>query len=432
LRDLHECLASFANVRWSPLKPVDIRSDRPWTVARLSRGAATVALVARHAGIELRHSKLCASRRGASCNCRPTYQASVWSARDQKRIKRTFAALAEAKAWRAAAQTAIRRGTLRAPSQVTLRDAADVWLAGARDGSVRNRSGDRYKPSVVRGYETSLRLRVLPELGARKLSEIRRSDLQDFADRLLGNSADPSTIRNTLMPLRAIFRRAAARGDVAVNPTSGLELPAVRGRRDRIASPEEAAKLIEALPERDRALWATALYGGLRRGELQALRWEDVDLARGVIRVERAWDVRDGEIEPKSRAGRRKVPIAAALRDNLLAHKHRFGGDGRVFGRPDGKAFDGPTVDERAKKAWRAAGLEPITLHEARHTFASLMIAAGVNAKALATYMGHASVTITYDRYGHLMPGNEDEAATLLDSYLARADTRARLAQVET
>jgi integrase len=320
---------------------------------------------------------------------------------------------------------------MRAPSQLTLREAADAWLAGAREGSSRNRSGDRYKPSVVRGYETSLRLRVLPKLGGRKLTEIRRADLQDFADRLLADGTDASTIRNTLMPLRAIFRRAVARGDIALNPTSGLELPAVRGRRDRIASPAEAAKLVDALPERDRALWATALYCGLRRGELQALRWEDVDLAKGVIRIERAWDVREGEIEPKSRAGRRTVPIPAVLRDYLVEHKQRSDAKGLVFDRPDGKAFDGPTVDARAKAAWRAAGLDPITLHEARHTFASLMIAAGVNAKALATYMGHASVTITYDRYGHLMPGNEDEAAALLDAYLARADTQARLVQLE-
>jgi integrase len=345
-------------------------------------------------------------------------------------MKKSFPTLAEAKAWRAATQTAIRLGTMRAPSRLTLREAANSWIAGARDGSIRNRSGDRYKPSAVRGYETSLRLRVLPKLGSLKLSEVRRSDLQDFADRLLVDGIDASTIRNSLMPLRAIFRRAIARGDVAVNPTSGLELPAVRGRRDRIASPDEAARLLATLPERDQALWATALYGGLRRGELQALRWSDVDLARGVIRVERAWDVREGEIEPKSRAGRRTVPIAAALRDYLAAHKQRSDGATLVFGRADGKAFDAPTVDARAKTAWRKAKLEPITLHEARHTFASLMIAAGVNAKALATYMGHASVTITYDRYGHLMPGNEDEAAALLDAYLRRADTRSRLAQL--
>jgi integrase len=75
----------------------------------------------------------------------------------------------------------------------------------------------------------------------------------------------------------------------------------------------------------------------------------------------------------------------------------------------------------RARRAWKDAGLEPITLHEARHTFASMMIAAGVNAKALSRYMGHAGVSITYDRYGHLMPGNEAEAADLLDDYLDKA-----------
>ena len=374
----------------------------------------------------------CRSRSGGSCSCRPTYQASVWSAVEQKRIRKTFATLADARAWRSEAQAAIRRGTLRAPSQVTLREAAEAWLEGARAGSIRNRSGDRYKPSVLRGYETSLRLRVVPELGNRKVSEIRRRDIQDLADGLLGQGVDPSTIRNALMPLRAIFRRALARGDIAVNPTRGLELPAVRGKRDRIASPEEAEALLAALPERDRALWATALYGGLRRGELQALRWDDVDLANGVIRVERAWDVQEGPIEPKSRAARRRDPIPAILRDYLVEHRHgRPGALGHIFGRPDGNAFDGPTVDARAKAAWRGAGLKPITLHEARHTFASLMIAAGVNAKALATYMGHASVTITLDRYGHLMPGNETQAAALLDAYLARgAHSDGRLSYV--
>ena len=73
----------------------------------------------------------------------------------------------------------------------------------------------------------------------------------------------------------------------------------------------------------------------------------------------------------------------------------------------------------------------PLTLHEARHTFASLMIAGGANAKALSTYLGHSSIGITYDRYGHLMPGNEDEAAGLLAEYLARADTAARVAHLE-
>jgi len=93
-----------------------------------------------------------------------------------------------------------------------------------------------------------------------------------------------------------------------------------------------------------------------------------------------------------------------------------------VFPTRAGTPFDSWAIKARADKAWRLAGLNPIGLHESRHTFASLMIAAGVNAKALATYMGHASITITLDRYGHLFPGNEDEAATLLDAYLAKAE----------
>jgi integrase len=287
-----------------------------------------------------------------------------------------------------------------------------------------------------------MRLRVLPEIGATKLSDVQRVDLQDLADRWLAKKHDPSTIRNTLMPLRAVFRRAVSRGELAVNPTTGLELPAVRGTRDRYATPEEAAELIAAAPEQDRALWATALYAGLRRGELMALDWQHVDLDAGVIRVERSWDVQAGAIETKSRAGRRTVPIASVLRGHLLAHRLRQGrgGTGLAFGRTAEKPFEPGSVRSRALTSWKRENdrrkaaaeeegrgdegvvvLEPIGLHECRHTFASLMIAAGVNAKALSTYMGHSSITITLDRYGHLMPGNEGQAAGLLDAYLDRA-----------
>ena len=178
-------------------------------------------------------------------------------------------------------------------------------------------------------------------------------------------------------------------------------------------------------------MWATAMYAGLRSGELRALRWEDVDLASGLIRVERSWDAREGPVGPKSHAGRRKVPIPVAFRDYLVVQRMQAEWeDGLVFGRTAERPFDPSVVRQRALRAWERDGREPITLHEARHTFASLMIAAGVNAKALSTYMGHSSVTITYDTYGHLMPGNEDESAALLDAYLYRANTAARAAQV--
>ena len=274
----------------------------------------------KHEGVRVRHSRSCpASAPGdGGCRCDPSYEASVYSVRDGKKIRKSFPTLAAAKGWRADAASAIRKQTLRAPSSTTLREAADAWLEGTRAGTIRTRSGDRYKPSALRGYEQALRTRILPELGGAKLSALSRADVQDFADRLLGTGLDPSTIRNAVMPLRAIFRRAIARGDVTVNPTTGIELPAVRGRRERIASAIEAAKLLDALPETDRALWACAFYAGIRLGELQALRDEDVDLLTGMIHVRRSWDKIEGPIEPKSRAGVRKVPIIAALRVVLL------------------------------------------------------------------------------------------------------------------
>jgi integrase len=328
--------------------------------------------------------------------------------------------------------TALARGELKPATKVKLREAADAWLAGAREGTIRNRSGDVFKPSVIRSYEAALRLHVLPELGHLKLSDVHRNHVQDLADKLLATGANPSTVRNVLMPLRVIYRRAVNRGEVSVNPTAGLELPAVRGRRDRIAAPDEAARLLDALPAEERALWATAMYAGLRRGELRALLWADVNLAAGTIRVERSWDTLEGEVTPKSYNGARLVPIPAALRDHLTAHRLSSGSmDGHVFPTSSGKPFDPGSAIKRADRAWEAAGLARITLHECRHTYASLMIAAGVNAKALSVFMGHASITITLDRYGHLFPGSEDEAAGLLDAYLERANTAARLAALD-
>jgi integrase len=382
-------------------------------------------------GIRRRHSSGCRSRDGGRCTCRAGWEAFVFSARDGRKIRRTFPTLAAAKTWRADALSGVRRGTVRAPVLTTVRQAAEALVEGMRSGLVRTRSGDVYKPSAIRSYEAALRVHVLPELGALRLADVQRRDVQRLADALLAGGRDPSTIRNALMPLRVVYRRALEDGDVVVNPCAGLRLPVARGRRERIASPDEAAAMLRALPAEDRAVWALALYAGLRRGELMALRWSDVDLAAGVIRVERAWDPASRVIvAPKSRAGRRRVPIAAILRDLLVEHKMRTNGE-LVLGRADGSPFDSERVTARSTKAWRQTGLEPITLHDARHTFASLMIAAGVNARALTTYMGHASVTFTYDRYGHLMPGNENEAAALLDAYLERANTQARLAALE-
>jgi integrase len=101
-----------------------------------------------------------------------------------------------------------------------------------------------------------------------------------------------------------------------------------------------------------------------------------------------------------------------------------------VFGRDPLTPFNPGVVQDRADRAWKAADMERFTMHELRHTFVSLMIAAGIHIKAISTYAGHANIQITLDRYGHLLPGDEDQHAAQLEAYLMAADTSARLAQI--
>jgi integrase len=382
-------------------------------------------------GIEVRHARSCASRAGKRCNCNPGYRVAAYDAISKRKVSKTLRTLGEARRWRAGAQAQAAKGVRLAGTSQTLHEAAEAFVDGIASGTIRTRTGERYKPSVVRVYARSIRLHVLPTLGGARLARIQRRDVQRLADDLLASGADPSTIRNALKPLQVIYRRAIEDGDLAVNPCERLRLPAARGRRERIASPSEAAALIAALRPEDRALWGCAFYAGLRRGELRALVWDDVELADGLIRIKRSMNSYGDGGEPKSRAGRRGVPIVAALRDLLVEHKLVTRRDeGFVFGSTPTQPFTPTAVRKRALTAWRRASLDPIGLHECRHTFASLLIAAGVNAKAITAYLGHASIQTTFDLYGHLMPGNEEEAVALVDAYLERADTSGRLSRL--
>jgi integrase len=360
------------------------------------------------------------------------YQAQVFVGAERRRKSKTFDLLSEARAWKRDTEAGLARGTVAERSSPTLSKAGAEWLAAAHDGAVRNRSGQRYRPSTLRGYAHALETRLYPALGSTRLSEIRRGTLNRLLGKLQAQGLSASTTRNILMPLRAIFRWALDLELIAVNPTSGLALPQDSGRRERFATATELTALLAALPERDRALWATAAYAGLRRGELMALRWSEVDLGVGIIHVNRSHNPESGSTgEPKSRAGNRRVPIPPVLRDYLLEHSMRARpSQPLVFARsalagrrrgPDGP-FSDSGVCQRARQAWAEHGLQSITLHECRHTYASLMIAAEESPKALQTYLGHSSITTTYDRYGHMMPAAEAASANRLQRYLD-ADT---------
>ena len=360
----------------------------------------------------------------------------------------TFKTRPEAVSWRNKANGEKEAGTRVTPSAVTLRQAWEEFIAAAEAGTITSRSRKPFKPATLRGYRRGW-AKIDPELGAHRLTSIKRADVQALVDTwasvgMLDKSGvrqpvKPSTIRNTLDPLRVIYRRAMQRDQIAVDPTERLEVPADHdGEPMRFASKVEAAELIAALPDGERPLWTTVMYAGLRRGELRALRWSDIDLASKTIHVTRNWDDVEGEITPKTKGSNRRVAIVPAVADALTEHKRqtRRSGSDLVFGRTDSDPYIPTTIRSRALRAWEAANktkakklgrdlkdgesLAPITLHQCRHTFASLMIAAGCNAKALSVVMGHASITITFDRYGHLMPGGEQEVGRLLGEFLAK------------
>jgi integrase len=233
---------------------------------------------------------------------------------------------------------------------------------------------------------------------------------------------DASTAHNLLDPLRVICRRARERGELGVDPLEGLELEKPTGRRMRIAQPAEATALLDALDEQDRALWATYLYAGLRRGEARATRCHDLDLKAGIVRVERTWDDVDGELsDAKTDAAERVVPMLGPLAGELRAHLMRTGrrGTDLVFGESGTVPFEPSTIRRRAIERWEQAGLKPIQPHECRHTFVSTLLAAGVDLKRVSTFAGHSSVAITADRYGHLLDSGHDETVRQVAAFLA-------------
>lgn len=370
-------------------------------------------------GIRERHARSCRARAGGRCDCEPSFEAQLWSPAENKPVRKTFRDYAEAKTWARDARVALRRGRQVVRAVPTLEQAGKAWLEQARSGVIRAIGGRPYKPATVREYERALRRRAYPALGIEPLDQIARADLQALVHELAAEGLAATTIETTINAVRAIYRHELGRDRLKTNPTRGVTLPSGGARRERFATPAEAKLQLAALDVEERPIWATAFYAGLRRGELMALRDQAVDLDAGEIRVHAGWDLIEGEQETKGR-GHRTVPIIGELASILRAHRLRSGRRGAdlVFGASAVSPFGPKGLQRHADAAWKAAGLERITLHECRHTFASIAIASGVNIGTVSAALGHASVTITWDRYHHLMPGTMDEAASLIQAYV--------------
>lgn len=393
-------------------------------------------------GVQRKHSRRCPAHDDEAARCRSKgckYQVQAGPRGNRK--TRTFATVAAATTWKREMDAAKSAGRITSERAPTLRVAAASWEADARAGVALARGRKEFKAGTVGEYVRLLEAEWLEPYGAVPL-DVLGEQINDIIMGFQRRGFAASTVRNMLMPLRAIYRHAVQMRWVAANPTMGAQVPAGSGRRMIIVEPRMIPAYLAALDEHDRPLWAAAFDAGARRGELQALRWSSVDLASGFIRIDPAtgnYDQRTKEMQaPKSKAGVRRLPITGRLREFLVEHRMRAGArpQGLVFARAtlagssrtgmEATPFNDSTTGSRARKRFIDAGLPPITLHDARHTFASTAIDAmarrGIfNPKMLQEAMGHSSIQVTYDRYGHLFPGAAAELASMLDDYQSAA-----------
>jgi integrase len=226
----------------------------------------------------------------------------------------------------------------------------------------------------------------------------------------------PNTVHKAYQVLSKALASAVDAGRLAQSPCRNVPLPRVEATEMRFLAPDEVARLAAVIHPRYRALVVVGAYAGLRIGELGGLRRARVDVLRGRIDVaEKVVEV-GGHLhfgQPKTRAGRRQVPLPRPVTSEIEEHLARYvspNGDALVFTGPDGGALRARQF--RARRwlpAVNAAGLAPLRPHDLRHTAVARWIADGASPKQIATWAGHTSVSVVLDRYGHLFPGHEAE-----------------------
>jgi integrase len=346
---------------------------------------------------------------------------------DGKETSHSFPTVAEAVAWRDGELR--RRGAGHLTSNAgALAGHANLIMGKMERGALANRHGERYDPSVLRRYRSWLERVWLPALGAHPVNRIQARDIKAILDEL-GMKHAGSTVRDALKPMQVIYRELKLDGVVNENPAIGLRLPPKSSRRKRILDPAdplgvvglvEARQRIALLSGRERVFWAIAFYAGLRAGEIRGLDWGDVDEKRGEIHVRRQIVTNEHAAKLPKGGKVRSVPILEPLRAELalwaLEQDRRRQG---LVVSTRGVTFTYSDVVDKTRKAWDAAKLRWVTPHEARHTFVSMLAAAGVASDEARAWSGHSDEEMRL-LYTHLMPDATNRARAAVEAYLSR------------
>jgi integrase len=308
----------------------------------------------------------------------------------------------------------IRHGT-HISTKLTVAQAGEAWIAKAEKGVGRDGPLER---TTIKGYREILRLHISPLIGKLPIAKLDAAAVDRFEGKLLDSGRSKATVKTVLRSLSMILADAGApRNAVRDRPRYkrasrhqaklkiGVDIP----------SPQEVSALLHHAPARWRPLLVVAAFTGLRASELRGLHWEDVDLKKGVLNVTRRADRFNVLGSPKSKTSRRKVPFGPVVANVLRPGYVKAGGKGVAFSTKKGGIVDHTNlVRDSIIPAAVAAGFPQYTgLHCLRHFYASWCLnrkedgGLGYSFQQAKELLGHSSITITVDRYGHLFENGD-------------------------
>lgn len=325
----------------------------------------------------------------------------------------------------------VRKGVPVASEKPTLGQFLDGWL----EDTVKKQN----RPRTHESYQSLVRLHIKPALGKRPLAKLSPQEVQAF----MNDKQDAGLSPRTVQYLRAVLRRAlgqAVKWGLAPRNVAALTDPP-RIEREEVAvwTPDEARAFLKDIRgHRLEALYTVALAIGLRQGEALGLRWSDVDLDAGVVRVRVQLQFIDKKfrlVEPKTAQSRRTISLppfavtalrehrARQLQDRLLAGEGWQGETwGLVFMTKRGTPLDGKNVTHRFQDWLKRQNLPRMRFHDLRHACASLLLAQGVHPRVVMEILGHTQIGMTMNTYSHVIPALQQEAAGRMDALLTGTD----------
>jgi integrase len=336
--------------------------------------------------------------------------------------KRGFTGKTEARNAEAAAKTEWLKGSYIDPSKITFGEYIQEWLDNKQDISPETRYTNN-------GH---IRNHIIPELGHIPLQKVNVMHIEKFVKYLQERGLADGTVRKIYNLIHTCFKTAVRKEFIIKNPFDLMD----KGSKPRESKPkvdywttEEVKNFFSVLDHRLRILYVLAIYTGMRRGELLGLRWKDVYFETSQLRISQTLKARQGIKDGvKTDSGYRTITVAPTVMTELKKHRtvsvqeklaaEKYEDHDLVICQRNGRPLSLGSFDRNWKRLLEKIGMRKIRFHDMRHTCASLLFSANVHPKVVQEQLGHSSIKITLDRYSHMMPNMQSEAAKALERIL--------------